>query len=92
MKHIILAAALALATVGISAAPAEAGRSCYPATASRSGDYVTYSAYGTGPGWHQVKVVRNGVWSDGSYHYGTGYSRVTLYHPGYTGIAICVVL
>lgn len=92
IKGILLATAVAVGSVGLSAGQVEAGSSCYAPTALRSGDYVTYSSYGSGNWYHRVRVVRDGVWRSGPWIAGDGYSRITLYHPNYVGVAICQVL
>lgn len=92
MKHILVAAAIAAGAVGLGAGPVGAGGSCLPPTYYRSGDYVTYGSYATGPQGHRVQVVWNGVWYSGPIVYGDGWSWKTLRHPGRNGIAICKVI
>ncbi len=92
MKRVLLATAFAVGSVGLGVPPAEAGSSCSRPSALRSGDYVTYSAYGTGPWYHRVRVIYEGVWRSGPWVAGDGYSRITLYHPRYTGSPSCQVL
>ena len=91
-KSLLLATSLAAAAVGLTAGPVEAGGSCHPPTYYRSGDYVTYSAYATGPQGHRVQVIWNGVWYSGPIVYGNGWSTKTLRHPGRNGLAMCTVI
>lgn len=95
MKRIILAVALALGlsfgAVATDVAPVAAGSYCNPPTKSRSGNYWTYTSYGSGNGYHQVAVVKNGHWRYGPWKYGSGYSTITLYHGDVSGTATCRV-
>jgi hypothetical protein len=88
---IIVAAVAAVTLVVAPVDPVAAGGTCYPSIAQRSGDYVTYSAWGDGPGQHRVRIYRNGFWTYGPWVSGYGVSVLTRYNPGYTSAHSCQV-
>jgi len=93
IKSVILATVIAVSAIGVGASPVEAGSYCNPPQAYRSGDYVTYSSYGGGSNnsYHSVRVYKDGVWRQGPWVRGPGYSNLTLFHPDRNGTAICQV-
>lgn len=94
IKNIIWAAVLAVGISSVGANTVDAGYSCNAPLVQRSGDYVTYSSWGTGTGidaYHRVYVIRNGIRYNGPWKAGVGNSTLTLYAPGYSGVPACQV-